>query len=245
MKIFLSLILVLVTLFSKELTIESEDGFILHGWLDYPAVEKKSYPVILFAHQFGSDHTIWNELASELRGKGFATLMVDLRGHGKSNVQNGNTNSIVNDMRMDHIKEALIQSKKKVKFEKIPSDLAKWLDTISEVENLNMDKLALFGSSLGGGAILPLAIDYEPKVIVSISSGSGDETAINESLKFANTASLFIASKNDPLGAQNRVQDYAKIAMRGTSIIIPGSGHGTVLLPFVKNYIFLFLNNQF
>lgn len=239
---FLSIFLLLiVTLFSKEITIKSEDGFTLHGYLNYPTIEKESYPIAFFAHQFGADHTIWNDLSKSLRDKGYATLNVDLRGHGKSIMQNGKENSIINDTNMDHIAEALKQSRKKVKFENIPLDLVLWLDYLDEIENINMEKLVLLGSSLGAGAILPLALDYEPKVIVAISPGGSDKDAIKESISVANTSILFISGKTDPLSAQDRALTYSKQAMRGTNLTISSSGHGTVLLPFVEDYIYLFL----
>ncbi len=241
MKIFLSIILVTISLFSKELNIQSEDNFTLYGWLKYPSTKSETYPIVLFAHQFGSDHTIWDELSANLRSKGYATLNVDLRGHGKSIVQNNKENKIINNTSMDHIGEAIKQSRKKIKFENIPSDLILWLDHISENENIDMEKLILIGSSLGGGAILPLAIDYEPKVIISISPGGGDIEAIKDSISVANSPILFISGKNDPLKAQERAKIYTDQAMRGTNLTISSSGHGTVLLPFVNDYINLFL----
>lgn len=234
-------LLLTITLFSKEITIESDDGYKLYGYLKYPQIKKDTYKVALFAHQFGADHTIWDELAKSLRDKGYVTLNVDLRGHGKSIYQNGKKNAIINDTSMAHIEEAIKQSREKVKFENITLDLVLWLDYLSEIEDLNMDKLALFGSSLGGGAILPLALDYEPKAMIAISPGGGNDEAIKDSLSFANTASLFISGKNDPLGAQDRALKYSKQAMRGTNLTISSSGHGTVLMPFIKDYIHLFL----
>ncbi len=244
MRIFLSIVFITISLFSKEITIQSEDNFTLHGWLEYPSTKSETYPIAMFAHQFGSDHTIWNDLAKDLRAKGYITLNVDLRGHGKSIIQNNKENKIINDTSMDHIGEAIKLSRKKVKFENIPSDLILWLDQISENEDIDMERLVLFGSSLGGGAILPLAIDYEPKAIIAISPGGGDSEAIKDSISVANSAILFIAGKNDPLKAQVRAKLYTDQAMRGTNLTISSSGHGTVLLPFVKDYINLFLEKN-
>lgn len=243
MKILLSILLLSISLFSKELTIETEDGYKLYGWLEYPQKKTESNKIAFFSHQFGSDHTIWNELASDLRKKGFATVMVDLRGHGKSIMQNGKENAIINDQRMDHIREALAQSKKKVDFTQIPSDLILWLDTIAEIEDLNMEKLVLIGSSLGAGALIPVLGDYEAKAYIGISPGSSNPELTKEVLEFSSTPTLFIAGKNDPLNAQDRATNYTTKAMRGTNITISSSGHGTVLMPFIKRYIFSFIEN--
>ncbi len=242
----LLLILALATsLFSTELTITSEDGFELHGWLDKPALTKKATPIILFVHQFGSEHSTWNAIAKEFNDKGYATLSVDLRGHGKSIFQNNKENKVITDTRVDHIKEALAQSDERVGFEKIPSDLTAWLEHISEDETIDMKNLYLFGASLGAGSIIPLLGEYEVKGLVAISAGKPAALAedIDMALAMSMTKTLFIASKNDPLGATNRTIEYEKKSILGTSLIIYGDGHGTVLLPEVKYYIFSFMDN--
>ena len=245
MKQFLFILFFIASLFSKELTLESEDGFVLHAWLDKPAQSKKATPLILFAHQFGADHTTWDALAKEFNAKGYATLSVDLRGHGKSILQNGKENKVITDLRLDHIREALVQSDKKIAFKNIPQDLSAWLDSISEDESIDTDKLYLFGSSLGGGAIIPLLNDYEAKGMVCISAGRlkalSEETDM--ALSMSMTKQLFIAAKNDPLNAATRALDYTHKSILGTALIISGDGHGTMILPQVKEYIHSFISN--
>lgn len=245
MKHFVLILLFLVSAFSQELTLTSSDGFKLHAWLDKPANVKKAAPIILFAHQFGADHTIWNDLAKKFNERGYATLNVDLRGHGKSIMQNGKENSVITDTRLDHIKEALKQSNAKVSFENIPADLMAWIELMSEDDSLDTDKLYLFGSSLGGGSIVPLLNEYEAKGLVAISSGrlSALSEETDMALSMSMTKQLYIAAKNDPLGAAQRSLEYAKQSILGTAIIISGDGHGTVLLPQVEEYIFAFMKN--
>jgi len=241
--IILSLILT-SALFSSELTITSEDGYQLYGWLDKPKPTKKSNPIILFAHQFGSDHTIWNDLAKKFNKKGFATLNVDLRGHGKSILQNKKENKVIVDTKL-HIKDALSKSDTKVGFEKVPSDLMAWLEFIAEDDSLDIDNLYLIGSSLGGTTILPLLSEYEAKALVAISAGKLKSLAQDTDMALATsmTKTLFIATKNDPLGASKRSIEYAEKSILGTSILIFGDGHGTVILPKVEDYIFSFIDN--
>jgi len=245
MKHFLLSLFFASALFAAELRITSEDGFELYGWLDKPAASKKAAPLILFAHQFGSDHTIWNDLAQKFNAKGYATLSVDLRGHGKSIMQNGKENAVITDTRLDHIREALMQSDAKVAFKKIPSDLMAWIELLGDDDSIDTDTLYLFGSSLGGGSIVPLLSEYEAKGLVSISGGRlaalGEESDM--ALSMSMTKQLYIAAKDDPLGAANRSIEYAKKAIAGTAIIISGDGHGTVLLPQVEDYIFAFMSS--
>ena len=245
MRKFLLILVFLPALFANELTITSEDGFKLYGWLNKPTVSKKSNPIVVFAHQFGSDHSIWDELSKKFNEKGFATLNVDLRGHGKSIYQNDKKNKVILEPRMDHIKEALIKSDKNIAFNQIPVDLIAWIELISEDETLDMDNLYLFGSSLGGASILPLLSEYEAKGLVAISAGKSEKLTqeIDMALATSMTKSLFIASKNDPLGAANNSIEYANKSIFGTSLIISDNGHGTVLLPKVEHYIFSFIGS--
>jgi pimeloyl-ACP methyl ester carboxylesterase len=245
MRKFLLTLLFVSTLFANELSIVSEDGFKLYGWLNKPTAIEKPSPIIVFAHQFGSDHNIWNELVEKLNAKGFATLNVDLRGHGKSIYQNGKKNKIIIEPSIDHIKSALLQSDKNISFDKIPADLIAWIDLISEDETLDMDKLYLFGSSLGAVSILPLLSEYEVKGLISISAGKSKKLTqdIDMALATSMTKSLFIASKNDPLGAANNSIEYANKSILGTSLIISDNGHGTVILPKVEHYIFSFIDS--
>lgn len=241
MHLVILLALMCFSLFAKELTITSDDGFVMHGWLDYPTKKEAHYPVVLFAHQFGADHTIWNEMAKEFNQKGYATLMVDLRGHGKSIMKNGTVTKISADTRMDHIASAIEESRKNVGFEKITSDLSQWLSRLSNEKEIDMHKLILVGSSLGAGAIIPLMVETDPIALIALSPGGGDAEAIKTSLMYSETPSLFIAGKDDPLGAQERATLYTKEALRGSLVLISSDGHGAVLLPRVKNYIDSFL----
>lgn len=242
MKLFVSILFIALSLFAQEeITIKSKDGYLLYGWLEYPAKVQETYPLAFFAHQFGSDHSIWNDMAAKLREQGYATLNIDLRGHGKSILQNGKENGIVNNTNMDHIREALAQSREKVKFEKIPQDISLWLEYASNNDKLDMESLILFGSSLGAGSILPIIADFSAKAAVLVSPGGGDEHVIKDALSLSETPILFISGKNDPLKAQERASQYAVQAMKGTNLMISSGGHGTVLLPWVEGYIFTFI----
>jgi len=245
MRLFLLILILVHGLLANELSITSKDGFKLYGWLDKPVSGKKQTPIVLFAHQFGANHKMWDSLARKLNSKGFATLKVDLRGHGKSILQNNKENKVITDTRLDHIKEALTISDKNVGFEKIPSDLIAWLELMEKDKTLDMDSLYLFGASLGGGSVIPLLNEYDAKGLVTISSGKLKKLAqdTDMALSTSMTKSLFIAAKNDPLGASDRAMEYGKKSISGTSLIISGDGHGAVILPKVEHYIFSFIDN--
>lgn len=245
MKKFLFLLIFGASLIGAELTLVSSDGFKLYGWLDKPKNMKEATPVILFVHQFGADHTIWDAIAKEFNTKGYATLKVDLRGHGMSIMQHAKENRAITDFKLSHIREAMVQSNEKVKFANIPKDLSAWIEHISEDASLDMDNLYFFGSSLGAGAILPLLNEYEAKGYVVISTGRLEEFAQDTEMALSTSISkgLFIAAKDDPLGAAQRSIEYTQKSINSTAIIVSGDGHGTVLLPQVDSYIFSFMEN--
>jgi len=164
---------------------------------------------------------------------------VDLRGHGTSIMKNGTVIKVSADI--DNIASAFEESKKSVGFEKISSDLSQWLTTLSSEKEIDMHKLILVGSSLGAGAIIPLMVEADPIALIALSPGGGDEEAIKTSLMYSETPSLFIAGKDDPLGAQDRALLYTKEALRGSLVLISSDGHGVVLLPRVQKYIDSFL----
>ena len=244
MKKLLLLLTLVCVLFSNEVIITSKDGFELHGWLSKPKTSEQAHPIMLFAHQFGADHQTWSELAKKFNAKGFATLNVDLRGHGKSIYQKKKENKVITPTNVESIKNALFESDSLVGFKNIPEDLQAWLEYASNDKGLDMDKLYLFGSSLGGGSIIPLLNEYDAKALVTLSAGKQKalEEDLNMALSTSMTKELFIASKDDPLGAATRALEYANKSIRGTSLIISGSGHGTVMLPQVENYIFSFID---
>ncbi|WP_297473514.1 alpha/beta fold hydrolase [Persephonella sp.] len=235
--------------YSKELTIRSEDGFILKGFFDYPSEKKDKYPVIIFAHQFGTTHMIWSEFAKELRGKGYATLLIDLRGHGLSVMQNGKENRIIFNKNFSSLVDLISffkKSNKKVNFSKIPEDIALWIDHIIENEKVDPDRIILIGASLGATSIIPVVSMQDISAIVCISPGSpkimGEEN-VKLSLSSYMNPSMFISSLNDPVGSEKYSRYYMRISNNGTFLVVSGKGHGVVLLKKVKGYIFQFLKN--
>ena len=241
-KLFLSLFLLfLVVLSAKEISIKSEDGFVLKGWIDFPKVKKDKYPLALIAHQFGSNHTKWIEFAAHLRKRGFATLNVDLRGHGQSIMQNGNKNQIVKFKNLSELRSSIKKSAKKVNFKNITSDLSAWMDFVgTHYKDIDIDKLAFFGASLGGGALIGIMFDYEPKFAVLFSPGNTKEVGAEDSIADMAFPIMFVSSNKD--FALSRTIKYTKEAVIPTTLILPGSGHGEALLKASKKYVDIFLD---
>ncbi|SNZ02508.1 alpha/beta hydrolase fold [Persephonella hydrogeniphila] len=233
--------------YSKEIAIESDDGFMLKGFLEYPDEKKDKYPVIIFAHQFGTTHMIWSEFAKELREKGFATLLLDLRGHGLSIFQKGKENKIVFNNRFSSLLDLVSffkKSNKKVNFSKIPDDIALWIDYLIENEKIDPDRIILIGASLGATSIIPVVSMQDIYKMVCISPGSPEivgEDRVKLSLSSYMNPVMYISSLNDPLGSYKYSKYYMENSNNGTLLIVSGKGHGVVLLKKVKGYILQFL----
>ncbi len=241
MKNFLLPLVLILPLFATELTLTTEDGFELHGWLEKPKNATKPAPIVLLAHQFGSDHTSWDILTKTLHEKGMATLSVDLRGHGKSNMQKGAENSVQLPKNTSEVRAAFDVSAPKVGFSKIPQDLIAWLERLEEDQSLDMQQLYLIGASLGGASLIPVLNDYDAKALITLSAGRSNSSESEMALSSSLTKTYFVATKNDPLGANVNALEYGKKAIAGTTLILSGDGHGTVLLPKVEEYILLFM----
>ena len=237
---------------AKELEIKTDDGFILKGFLEYPVIEEEKYPLVIFVHQFGTTHRIWTDFARECRERGFATLLIDLRGHGLSVVQDGKENKIIfpknEEFSLIDLIAAFKKSAKKVNFRKIPEDISLWINFVLDNEKkLDKDRIYLIGASLGGISIIPVLNYNSIKGLVSISPGTpaivGEEN-VKLALATYENPILFIASDEDPIGSGKIVLKLLKESLNGEVFLLKGKGHGVILLDKVKNYIFTYLNEN-
>lgn len=236
---------------AEEIEIKTNDGFVLKGFLEYPTVKKEEYPVIIFVHQFGTTHRIWADFAKECRDKQYATLLIDLRGHGLSTYQNGKENKIIFPKNEDFSLIDLIASFKKsavkVNFRKIPDDISLWIDYLLENEKIDPENIYLVGASLGAISIIPVVLSQDIKAIVSISPGPPaimGEEKVKLALTSYENPILFIASNEDPIGSGKIILRLLKESMNGQVILVKGKGHGVVLFDKVKGYIFTFLEES-
>ncbi len=220
---------------SELLSLHTKDGFLLKGWLEFPSKGKPPYHLALLVHEYGSDHRMWDTMAKKLRRYGYATLAVDLRGHGASTRRNGQEIRV----RPGHFQD----DAKRIGFSKIPDDLHAWMDRIERRKEIDIEEAVFFGSSLGGGAVIPLMIDYEPKAVVTLSPASAanfDPKAVMESVRESDTPWLIVTSQRDFV--RKSARRYADEALLATLIVVPGSGHGSHILPSAQGYIDAFLD---
>jgi len=151
-KISLMLFLVLCLVFSLKSTVyaakasgptivqyQATDGFNITGLLDLPSGSsiKKKVPLVIFLHSLGGSKIEWGTFPNSVKSLGFATLNIDLRGHGQSILDKRN-------------KKKYWPNFNKTDFSKYPSDVSLAINYLKEnYPEINTGKIAIIGSDIG------------------------------------------------------------------------------------------------
>ncbi len=141
---------------TKEFTVETNDGHLIHAYLTFPKTKMKGYPTIVMLHSLGSSSYYWIPLQEKLNIMGYAVLRIDLRGHGKS-VYNKS------------FRQSSWRSYKDSVFLKYPSDVIQTMDYVKNESNkVNFNNWAIIGSDIGANTAVIVADKYsvKPKAIV-------------------------------------------------------------------------------
>ena len=252
MKIFTLFFLIFLfsTVQAKPLSIVSSDGFVLKGFLNYPEIKKDKYPVIIFAHQFSTTHVIWSDFAKRLNQLGYATLLIDLRGHGLSTIKNGKKVEIIpfKGGSLANLFAVFKKSNELVNFKLIPEDIVLWIEYLKENEKIDEKRIGLVGSSLGATSVIPVVLDEDLSFVISISPGSpsllGDKEKFELALSSFLNPFLFVASVNDPIGSGKYIQRYVEKTPNGISMLLSGNKHGVSLLPRIEEMLIAFIQKH-
>ena len=184
---------------STDLALTSADGFALKGTLTLPTAKGK-VPVVILAHQFGSDRSGWAPLAERLAARGIGTLALDLRGHGASTHKGDAEVAVSADF---------MASAKSVGFDQIPADLAQAATWLRKQPGVDGRRIGLAGSSVGAFSALLAAADVKPVAILSLSPagtgafGAGARDKVKASLLSARASTLVLASQDDKDAFEN------------------------------------------
>lgn len=145
---------------AKEYKVLAKDKFTIVATLKYPKIKnKKEFKTVVLLHSLGYTSEWWESLPNDLLDKGYAVLLIDFRGHGKSVY-----NSKLARISWTGLKENA--------FTKYPDDV---ISTIEHIKNENkrvfFNDWAIVGSDIGGSTAIYVAnkISYKPKTIVLIS----------------------------------------------------------------------------
>lgn len=196
--------------------VDTTDGFRIHGTV-YPASTVKP-PGLILVHMFGSDRTRWQDFARKAQQAGFVSLAYDMRGHGESTVQEG-------------------QSKPFAQF----ADLA-WAAATLDIraakqalvsQGADPENIAVIGASLGANlALLYAHGDRNIQTVIMLSPGLDYKSIRTEPLMrdYPGRPVLLMASEGDSYSAKSCA--VLKQAAQGYSELrgYTGSAHGTDLL---------------
>ena len=145
---------------TKDYKVVTKDKFTIVATLKYPKIKgKKDFATVVLLHSIGYSSEWWGDLPEELLNKGYAVLMIDLRGHGKS-VYNSK------------LVRTSWSSLKKSAFAKYPDDVITVIDYVKkENKRTFFNNWAFVGSDIGASAAIIAAnkMSYKPKTIVILS----------------------------------------------------------------------------
>ena len=138
----------------------NSQGIPLKGWFIPGPAGEQPWPTILMMHGWSRNAAELLPLAAVLRGIGFAVLLFDARGHGRSG-QDG-----------------------PITIRKFTQDILAGVDTLAARPDVNAGRLGLFGRSLGGSsAILAAAQELRIRALVSCSAFADPRPLTRDTLR--------------------------------------------------------------
>lgn len=147
-----------------EMNLTTRDGFVLSGTLKVPEGRRK-HPAVILVHPFLSDRKGWDPLVEKLNARGLATLAVDLRGHGSSTQQGGDSVTVASTYLMASVAMG---------YDQIPSDLAMAATWLRKQKGIDGRHLGLAGANEGAFAALLASDVIKPKATLALSPAGAD-----------------------------------------------------------------------
>jgi pimeloyl-ACP methyl ester carboxylesterase len=188
-------------------TIRTFDNVDLRASFQLPQGASAPIPAVLLLHGFGEDRAVWNSLRSELLGRGWAVLALDLRGHGGSTNRNGRPFRASEEWRTSS--------------HEFPVDIDPALDWLKAQPRINNTRIVVIGSDIGANLALIASGRFpEVRTVVAINP------RLNESLSMAGSAQDFtpksaLIVSNDPAEA-NRVRESVATPSRVLTVLGTG-----------------------
>lgn len=206
-----------------KVTFTTEDGVTIAG--DHRPGPKDA-PAALLLHMMPATKESWDALQIALAGRGFATLAIDLRGHGASVVGAGG-------VRLDYKKFTDAEHQAAM----FDVDAAvRWLAE----QGVPASRTALVGASIGANlAIVYAAAHPEVPAAVALSPGIDYHGVRTEDAAKAlpRGQKLLLAASDDDEYAFSTIDALAKADANAELQRLSGAGHGTTM--FVRRPDFL------
>lgn len=190
----------------------------------------------LFLHAMPATRASWSALAERLAADGFATLAIDLRGHGESTAGPA---GVVLD------RNAFSDEQHKEKMRDVEASV-RWLMEKGTVPT----KIALVGASIGANlAIAYAGAHEETPAVVALSPGLEYHGVRTEEAARAmpRAQKLLMAASNEDTYAFDSARTLAQLNENAELQEHAGAGHGTALLenvPGFLDYVVFWIENN-
>lgn len=206
-----------VVRFTTHEGIEIVGDFEHPGGNDAVSTSRPVAPVVILLHMYRSNRSAFRPLTSELNRAGFATLAIDLRGHGDSGGK-----------LRDTLARSVEQRDSRV-FNAMDGDVRAAYEFLAERKDIDISRLAIVGASVGCSIAMKYAVDdASVDAIVCLSPGL-DYLGVDSrepAQKLKGRAIWLLATEDE----RQAVDELAKLNPGvAHDILGPGRIHGTTM----------------
>ncbi|MCD6404304.1 MAG: alpha/beta fold hydrolase [Planctomycetes bacterium] len=200
----------------EKVTLKTSDGVSISASFVKAGNDKS--PAVVLLHMLSRTKEDWDPVLEEylLPRTEFSYLAIDLRGHGESTVQNGETLDWENFSETD--------------FNNMVRDVQAAVDYLRSRKDIDPDRIAIVGASIGANvAINYAAKDPKIKAVALLSAGRNYKgVATFDAMREYGNRPVFLAASKEDMPAGRNIRGLAKRA-RGTKVVklFPGNLHGT------------------
>lgn len=212
----------------EKIKFETDDGYSLSAVIGEPDSIAEDLPAIILIHQGGSSKEEWGSFFDELVKQNYIVLSFDIRGHGGSD-KVGNIYALFNDPNQ------------------APHDLFSSYEYLKDHENVDTERLAIVGASIGANLACVGISKLDIKTAVSISAKTSAVENLNGDKDLNLRSIFFIASTGDQNGKRVEwaIELYDRTEFPKKILEVKNSSaHGVSIFkdePSVKNEIILWL----
>lgn len=230
--IFMSIFALSTLTNAKEISIHTDDGFILPA--TYLEPEEINGAGLILIHQGGSDRAEWTFMHDKLLNVGYVILSYDVRGMGASPKESSSGKAIEN------IYNAPNQAS---------LDLKAALNFLEGVENIDNDRIGILGASIGGNLAVVGSAIMNIKTAVSISGKTEAVQNLAGTIDIKPKSIYFISSmESDGARARWAEEMYNMTdGPREIAITAEEQGHGVSILhdnPILQDEILRWFENN-
>jgi pimeloyl-ACP methyl ester carboxylesterase len=189
---------------TSDIALETSDGVKIAGTFYTPAAIEA--PGIVLLHMLGRKRGDWDVFARQLQEAGYAVLAIDLRGHG--------------------------ESEGKRDWQAMTTDAASAVTYLRSRAEVNGDRIALIGASIGANIALNAAAgDPQIKGAVLLSPGLDYRGVTTEdAVKTLGDRPLLIVASEEDSYAADSSKTLAAQAKAASLLMLSQQGHGTQML---------------